>query len=77
MHVGRDPLVQIIPVHADIQAAGRDSRPPNLRQERAQPPGQRHSAALDAHQDHLAASLIALGDLVCNAGEGALHGGRG
>ena len=73
LDVGRDALVEVVPVHADIQAAGRDGLPPNPRQQRAQPLRQRHPAALDADQHHLAAGFIPFRNFMRNAGEGALN----
>ena len=48
---------------------------PDAGQQRAQALRQRHPAALDADQHHLAAGFVALGNFMRDAGQGALDGG--
>ncbi len=72
INIRGEVLVKIIAVHADIQAAERNSVVPNPRQYCAQAPRQNHAAALDADHDNIRAVVVAFGNFVRNAGERAL-----
>src|SRR5581483_7208391 len=75
MHGGAQATVEIVPVHADIEAAGGDGMRPNTGQQRAQAPGESHATALNADEDDFGAGVVAFGDLMGDAHEGALNGG--
>ena len=71
----REAAVEIVAVHGDIEVAGRNGVAPDAGEQRAETPGKENAAALDADDRHLRAGVVALGDLVRDAGERALDGG--
>ena len=73
MNLGRGALIEVIAVHGDIQTSGRDGVSPNRREKFAEAFGERQAAALDADEHDQFAGFVALGDLVGDAGEGALN----
>src|ERR1017187_1757765 len=73
LDVGGGASAKVVPVHTDIQAAVGYGVAPNPRQQLAHSPRQRHSAALDANEHHLAASFVAFDNFMGNTREGALN----
>jgi len=67
-------LVQIIAVHADVELADRDGVSPDSFQQQAQAFGEVDAAALDTDNHDGLGAVIALDDLVGNAGEDAMDG---
>src|SRR5579862_1005792 len=67
MVVGADMLVDVVSVHADIQATGRDGLVPEVAQQARQAAGQMHAAARDAHQDNGMLAVVPLGNFVRDA----------
>src|SRR5581483_3373156 len=72
IHVGGDPLVEVVAMHADIESADRDRMVPDVGENRSQTPGEDDAAGLYTDQDRLRAAFVAFGDFVADAHQGAL-----
>src|SRR5690606_30992691 len=72
-HWRRNPAVQVIAMHADVEAAGGNVVSPDLLKQSGQSLGQRNATALDPDEDDFAAVFIALGNFVGHASECALN----
>ena len=68
----RGALVEVIAVHVHVEAAGRDREVDDAGEDFGQPLRQSDATALDANEDHVRAGLVALGNFVGDAGQGAL-----
>ena len=75
LHVRSDPLVEVVAMHADIQAAGGCGMAPNAQKRFGETLGQGNSAALDANENDLLAGFVTLRDFVSDTGQGPLKGG--
>ena len=64
--------IQVIAVHADVEAAPRHRRTLDLLENPCKPFGQRDSAGLDPEQDNVVRTSIAFQDLVCDPPNGSL-----
>ena len=60
---------QVVAVHRHVERADRDVVPLDRGDPLGDPPGQRHAAAGDAEQHQVAGALVALEDLVGDAGQ--------
>jgi hypothetical protein len=75
MNFRRGPLIEVIAVHGDIEAAARNRVSPNGGEQRAEAFGERQAAALDTDQHDSVAGLVAFGDFMGDARQGALDRG--
>jgi hypothetical protein len=73
--VGSDAMLEVVAVQVDIKAAIGDGMFPDFGEERAEALREMDAAALDADEDDFGTVVIAFGDLVGDAGEGALQCG--
>jgi len=63
------PQPQVIPVHGDVERAGRNLAALHLGQPLCKPPRERHPSGRDAEQNHVAGAVGALQDLVRDPGQ--------
>jgi hypothetical protein len=75
MNGRRRALVEVIAVHGNIQRTGRHRLTPDAAEQSGQAFCQGHAAALDAHEDDVAADIVAFVNLVRDARERTLDGG--
>jgi hypothetical protein len=64
----------VIPVHADVQAANEDRLVPNFLEGGGEPFSKKNPSALDSDQGDFAAILVAFGNFVGDTGQGAPNG---
>jgi hypothetical protein len=74
MNVRADALIEVVTVHVDIETAVGDGVAPDLGKERTEAAGELDAATLDADENDFSAVIVALGDFVSDAREGAPEG---
>src|SRR5882672_1654005 len=74
-NIGGCALVEVVAVHADIEAAGEDRLSPDAGEDDAQTLCEGHPTPLDSYQCDFAAGFVSFGNFVCDAGKGTIEGG--
>jgi hypothetical protein len=76
LDIRRGALIEVVTMHADIEAADRDRMFPNIGEYFGEALGEGNAAALDSDQDDIGARLVALGNFVGHPYQSPANGGR-
>jgi len=67
-------LIEVIPMHADIEAAFRDRVGPNIGEETAKTLSEGDASTLNAYKGDFVAELVSFGNFVSDPGKGTVEG---
>ncbi len=73
-NVWSSALIEVVSMHADIEAAGGDWLGPDIGQEKTETVGERNATALNSYESDFVAELVSFGNFVGDAGEGTVEG---